>query len=265
MKEPAARDRFGAWVRTVLAHHHGGGGDPDVSRVIYQTSTIGALLDGIYVGDVTVAELLTHGDFGLGTFNRLDGEMVVLDGVCHHLRSDGRATVAAPGERTPFAVVTGFRPETRLSVTSPAGRDAVVALIDRAVGTNNLIQAVRIDGTFARMRTRTVMAQTPPYPPLTRATENEPVTDLTGVTGTLAGFRTPDYEQGISVAGYHLHFLDASHRRGGHALDFELAHGEIAVGSSSELHLSLPRTEAFLNARLSLENIAAHVRKAEGG
>jgi alpha-acetolactate decarboxylase len=77
-------------------------------------------LDGICEGDVTIAELLTHGDFGLGTFNRLDGEMVVLDGICHHLRSDGSAQVAAPTDRTPFAAVTWFKPETTIGVPRPA-------------------------------------------------------------------------------------------------------------------------------------------------
>ena len=50
-----------------------------------------ALVDGIYDGSVTVAELLEHGDFGVGTFNHLDGEMVVNEGVCFHLFSSGEA------------------------------------------------------------------------------------------------------------------------------------------------------------------------------
>jgi acetolactate decarboxylase len=37
-----------------------------------------------------VRELLRHGDFGLGTFNRLDGEMLVNDGVCYQLRCSSR-------------------------------------------------------------------------------------------------------------------------------------------------------------------------------
>ena len=87
---PSGASRLRDWLHALVAHRHG--------SEVYQTSTMGALLDGVYDGDVTIAELLTHGDFGLGTFNHLDGEMVVLDGVCHHLRSDGSATVAAaPG------------------------------------------------------------------------------------------------------------------------------------------------------------------------
>jgi acetolactate decarboxylase len=140
-----------------------------------------------------------------------------------------------------------------------------VTLVDEAIKTTNLIQAVRIAGTFSRISTRTVMAQSPPYPPMTEATANEPITDFSDITGTLAGFRTPDYEQGISVAGYHLHFINEPRARGGHALDFEIEHGEIRISTSSELHLSLPTTQAFLAANLSPDNIAKQIKQTEGG
>jgi acetolactate decarboxylase len=118
---------------------------------------MGALLGGIYDGDMTVGELLTRGDFGLGTFNHLDGEMIILAGVCH-----GSASVAASDDRTPFAAATWFRPEITIPVSSLATRQRVVALVDEAIKTTNLIQAVRIDGIFSHVTTRTVMAQSPP-------------------------------------------------------------------------------------------------------
>src|SRR3984885_9227461 len=134
-------------AQTMLSHHHGARHSPAAAAEVYQTSTIAALLDGIYDGDVTIAELLTHGDFGLGTFNHLDGEMVVLDGVCHHLRSDGSAGIAAPDDRTPFAAVTWFKPETTIPVPGRTSRPELTALIDQTVETANLLQAIRIEGT----------------------------------------------------------------------------------------------------------------------
>jgi acetolactate decarboxylase len=255
-----ARDRFRGWARAVLSRH-----GPAAAGEIYQTSTMAALLDGIYDGDVTIAELLTHGDFGLGTFNHLDGEMVILDGACHHLRADGSAGIAAADDRTPFAAVTWFRPEITVPVSSPASRRELTSAIDEAIQTANLIQAIRIDGAFSQVRTRTVMARSPPYPPMTQATANEPVTDFSHITGTLVGFRTPDYEQGISVAGYHLHFIDERRTRGGHCLDYEIEHGEIQISTSSELHLSLPRNQAFLKADMSPGNVSQQIRQTEGG
>ena len=103
------------WAHAMLAHRHG-------SEVCYQTSTMGALLDGVYDGDVTIRELLRHGDFGLGTFNGLDGEMLVLDGVCYQLRSDGSAEVAESDQRTPFAVVTWFDADRPFDVSAPVDR-----------------------------------------------------------------------------------------------------------------------------------------------
>jgi acetolactate decarboxylase len=55
-------------------------GPEDQPHVIFQTSTIDALLDGAYDGDVSFRELREHGAFGLGTLDALDGEMIALDG-----------------------------------------------------------------------------------------------------------------------------------------------------------------------------------------
>jgi acetolactate decarboxylase len=255
------RQRLLKWARAVLPHHP----DAPTTRLVYQTSTMAALLSGVYDGDVTIAELLSHGDFGLGTFNHLDGEMIVIDGACHRLRSDSSASAAADDDRTPFAVVTRFQPEITIEPPPASSREQVLALIDDAVPSTNLIHAVRVVGTFDRIQLRTVMAQSRPYPCLTDVTAHEPMTELTGVRGTLAGFRTPDFEQGISVAGFHLHFIDEARTRGGHVFGFDLAQGKITLCTASEQHLSFPRTEAFLAADQSLDNVAEKVHRAEGG
>jgi acetolactate decarboxylase len=273
MSADQAAEPFRAWAEAILSrhlHHAGEGRAGRSSRAgkssaVYQTSTMAALLEGVYDGDVTIAELLTHGDFGLGTFNHLDGEMVILDGTCYHLRADGSATIASPQDKTPFAVVLWFRPDKAINITSQSDRAALTRLVDSATPSPNLTYALRVSGSFARVRTRTVMAQRPPYPPLTEATAHEPITDLEHVTGTLAGFRTPAYEQGLSVAGYHLHFLTEDRRRGGHALDFTLDHGDVTICTASELHLSLPRTGPFLSADLSPADTSAQINQTEGG
>jgi acetolactate decarboxylase len=263
-----AGDRFRHWAKAMIAHHYGStkaGQDTQGAPELYQSSTMGALLDGVYDGDVTVAEILRHGDFGLGTFNHLDGEMVILDGVCYHLRADGTATVAADTERTPFAAVTRFRTDHTLAFTDLTDRADVIARIDSKIGSRNLMYAIRIHGRFNDLSTRTVMAQTRPYPPLIKATEGQAETRFTDVTGTLAGFRLPDYDQGISVAGYHLHFLNENHSQGGHALDFQITHGRVDICTLSELHLSLPRTPDFLAAKLATADSAEQIRQTEGG
>lgn len=238
------------------AHRHG--------REVYQTSTMGALLDGVYDGDVTTRELLRHGDFGLGTFNRLDGEMLVLGGVCYQLRGDGSATIADPDELTPFAAVTWFHADHTIDLPAPCDRAALKAHIDDSLESTNLMVAVRITGDFSMIRTRTVTEQHQPYRPFTEAIRDQQELTFVDVTGTLAGFRMPEFEQGISVAGYHSHFIDQDHQHGGHALDYRLVRGTAEISVRSELHLSLQRTPQFLGAELNSADVDSQIRQTEG-
>jgi acetolactate decarboxylase len=252
----SATSRLRGWLHAMLVHRHG--------SEVYQTSTMGALLDGVYDGDVTIRELLQHGNFGLGTFNGLDGEMLVLDGVCYQLRGDGSAQVADADQRTPFAVVTWFDADRSFEVTEPVDRAGLKARIDESLPSTNLIVAVQVTGDFSVIRTRTVTQQHRPYPAFTEATQDQQEVAFSDATGTLAGFRMPDYEQGVSVAGYHSHFVDAERRHGGHALDYLLTRGRVDISVRSDLHLSLPRTPEFLAAELNKADMDTQIRRTEG-
>ena len=251
----------------MLAHRHGAHEihhDAAQAHTLYQTSTMSALLDGIYDGSVTIEELLEHGDFGLGTFNHLDGEMVVNEGVCFHLYSSGEATVAGPDELTPFAAVTTFQADITFEVRSATSRADLLARIDASVSSENLFYGIRVSGRFSTVSTRTAARQEAPYRPLADATNDEFEQTFDGLAGVLVGFRTPDYEQGISVAGYHLHFLNEEHSAGGHAFDFVLESGLVEISVVSEMRLSLPTSGPFLGANLHDRDIGAEIRKSEG-
>ena len=253
-------------IRSFVAHstphrtlHH----DAERGHEIYQVSTMNALLDGVYEGEVTYGELARHGDFGLGTFNRLDGEMAAVNGRFFHLRSDGSATPVDPAERTPFAAVTFFEADVSHRLDGPLPRPGVEAVIDRLAPSGNLFYAVRVNGAFTQVVTRTVPMQRPPYRPLTEVTAHESITTFADVEGTLVGFRTPDYAQGIGIAGYHLHFLTAARDGGGHVLDFGLARGTLQIGTEAELHLCLPRTPEFMAADLAGHDLDDEISRAE--
>src|ERR1700742_1328012 len=258
VSDPAesATSRLRGWLHAMLAHRHG--------SAVYQTSTMGALLDGVYDGDVTIRELLQHGNFGLGTFNGLDGEMLVFDGVCYQLRGDGSAHVADADQRTPFAVVTWFDADRSFEVTEPVDRAGLKARIDDSLPRANLIVAVRVTGDFSGIRPPPATKQPRPSPPFPEATQDQEEVTFSNVTGTLAGFRMPDYEQGVSVAGYHSHFVDAERRHGGHALDYLLTRGRVDISVRSDLHLSLPRTPEFLAAELNKTDMDSQIRQTEG-
>ncbi|OOF21856.1 acetolactate decarboxylase [Salinivibrio sp. IB574] len=238
-------------------HQHTGEGE------IYQTSLMSALIDGVYEGDTTMADLLKHGDFGLGTFNQLDGELIAFDKTIFQLRGDGSARHADPDQKTPFAVMTFFKPEINQSFDHPMSRQELHDVIDSLVPSDNIFCAVRIDGAFEHVRTRTVPKQTPPYKPMLEAIAAQPEFRFDHVNGVIAGFRSPQYTQGINVAGYHEHFITDTRQGGGHVQDYELACGTLQIGRVSKLVIDLPTNASFLGANLTPDNIHAAIEQAE--
>jgi acetolactate decarboxylase len=217
---------------------------------VFQNSTINALLEGVYDGAMTYGELRRHGDFGLGTFNALDGEMVALDGAFYQVKADGKAYAVADSQQTPFATVLFFRPALTRLLTGPLGYEAFRTLVDGLMDGPNLFYAVRVDGCFASVTTRSVPRQEKPYPPLAEVAKTQPVFHLKDVSGTLVGFRFPDFARGMNVPGFHLHFLTDDRQAGGHVLDLVLTRGELAIDSSPHFHLELPTDPASLHADL---------------
>ena len=185
----------------------------DKGNTVTQYATLESLFKGIYDGDMTIGQLKKAGDFGLGTFNALDGEMVVVDGAVYQARSDGSVVEASDDMRSPFAVVLPMRAQA--GVTIPAGLDfaGLSAAIDATLPSKNLFVAARIDGVFPWLKIRTVPRQQPPYPPLQDVLPNQVVTELTNVEGTLVIIRMPVYIGALNSAGYHIHFLSSDHRK----------------------------------------------------
>lgn len=243
--------------------HHLSPASPVGSGELFQTSLMAALLGGVYEGTLTYGELHQHGDFGLGTFNDLDGEMVGFDGVFYQLRSDGSATPVKDDEKTPFAVVTFFTAEQQWRVEEAISRASLQEVIE-AASDSNLFTAVKVTGVFDRMTTRTVQRQHKPYPPLTDAVAHQAENSFENVSGTLAGFRTPSFAQGIGVAGFHLHFLREDMHAGGHALDYVLRTGTVEIQTLRSFHVELPDSSEFLKTDLSGPSVDTAIRKSEG-
>jgi acetolactate decarboxylase len=209
-------------------------------RVLFQASTIGALLEGAYDGDVTFAELAEHGDHGLGTLNALDGEMIALDGRFYRADVDGLIEEIAPEERTPFAAMAWFEPSLEHEFPEPLEFAALLAELDRLAGDPDASCALRLDGEFDLVRARSVPRQLPPYRPLAEVVAEQHVFELTDARGTLVGFRFPDYARGLEAEGYHLHFIDSEREHGGHVLDCRTRDVVARLDLASELHVELP-------------------------
>ena len=139
----------------------------------------------------------------------------------------------------------------------------LLALIEEATDAN-LFSAIKITGSFAEIRSRTVERQERPFPPLTEATAHEAVKIFSEVSGTLAGFRTPAYAQGLGVAGFHLHYLSQDKKAGGHALDYTTRDVVLQIATLGSFHVELPSTAEFLGASLSGASIDQAIKKSEG-
>ena len=219
---------------------------------VFQVSTLDALSSGIFQGAMTFAELRQHGDFGVGTFDSLDGEMVALDGHFYQVRSDGVVSRVNGNATTPFAVVTKFDSDIRLKVTQAASLAEISAFIDQLLPSKNYFYAVKIHGEFSEITVRSVPKQYPPFPPLATAVAEQSLFPLHDVEGTLVGFRSPAFVKGINQPGYHFHFISDDARAGGHALSFEIRTGTVDIDILRDQSTFLPDNQPFRDATLPL-------------
>lgn len=222
---------------------------------ITQYSTIDALLSGVYDGAANCAQLRENGDTGIGTFEALDGEMIVLDGTVYQVKIDGEVKKVTPDTKTPFAVVVPFAADMELPIEGKSLQDFEGALT-KALKNPNLFYAIKVHGLFKSVEVRSVPRQTKPYPPLAEAAKGQRVFKLENISGTLVGFRCPPLAKGINVPGCHLHFLSDDKTKGGHVLNFELAgkSAEVDLMSCRELLLVLPPdASGFGSAELGID------------
>ncbi len=212
---------------------------------LYQYSTINSLLAGLYDGEMTVEALTAHGDFGLGTFNGLDGEMIVVDNIIYQARGGGAAMAATGDTGVPFSSVTFF--DADKSVPLPAGfnLEALEAYVDQLAPNQNIYQAIRVDGLFQNVKLRTAPKQTKPYAPLADVIEQQEVFQLSDIAGTLVGIRTPAYLAGLNVPGYHFHFVTADRSKGGHVFGITAASGIIQIDHTAQFTVALPSSQQF--------------------
>ena len=219
-------------------------------HTLYQVSTAGALVEGVFQGAVSVGVVREHGDFGLGTFEELDGEMVVLEGHVFRVGSDGVVQEVPDDASTPFAVVTRFGDPPAVVLGQIDAFTALTDAIDELRDSANVFFAVRVDGLFDAVHVRAA-CRTEPGVRLAVATEHQTEFDVGPVRGTMVGFWSPPYASGMEIAGYHLHFLSDDRSAGGHVLDCRGSGLAVRLQEESDVHLALPNTVAFRDADLT--------------
>jgi acetolactate decarboxylase len=221
------------------------------SDEVYQVSTISALQQGVLGGTETFRVLGEHGDFALGTFEGLDGEMVGIDGRFYQIKFDGSVHAVDPDMKTPFAETKYFMPDRKAPLDNAADYGQLIKKIDGMLSSRNVIHAVKIEGKFKYLKVRSVPGQTPPYPGLDEVVKKQSVFEFNDIEGTIVGFYFPASLQGANVAGYHFHFISADRKKGGHVLDCVPGSVTISVDEAGEYRLSLPKSKEFYSADLS--------------
>jgi len=204
---------------------------------MYQYSTRNAFNSGVYSGELTPQELKKHGNFGTGTFNGVDGEMILLDGVSYQAKEDGRIIKVKKGIEIPFADVNYFEPSINASLEKPLSLKELTEYLDLLIPDKNLIYAIKVDGEFATADTRAIEKQKEPYTPFEEVMKNQHLNKFNGIKGTLVGYYFPDYMKEITSGGYHFHFISRDRKRGGHLLDCNITSGEIRINQVDGMHL----------------------------
>lgn len=219
------------------------GRDPrgcDTADVTRQLQLAYVLLDGGYDGVATLAEALAGGDHGLGTVDRLDGELVVVDGEPWRVDHTGRAELLPPETRTPFVVVSTMDSPTTVRLRD-LDRAAVQAAIEDLADDAGAVVSVRLEGTFDRVLVRSVPPQAPPYRPYVQVCQTDEVRwDLRPFEGVFVGFRFPDLSPGATIPGLHLHGLDAARSTGGHNHDLHVRDAVLSVQVCHDVVMQLP-------------------------
>lgn len=199
------------------------------SSDLFHVSAYSLLADGQYEGVVTVADLKSNGTFGIGGYEHMDGELLMLDGTVWQITHEGEVLEPSDDTEVCYANIIHFSPTITHQVNETLDKAEVYTVITELFPDDDTIYAVKVTGDFADVQARSVPPQDLPYPPLAAVIENQSVFDLGAVSGTLTGFWFPNWMAGINVAGFHQHFISADNATGGHALDYTIENVTISI------------------------------------
>jgi acetolactate decarboxylase len=218
-------------------------------HTIFQVSTSTAITKGLFKGCATIAELKRHGDFGLGTFEDLDGEMILFEGHAYQARAGGVVIEAPDTALTPFATVTRFMPEHEVGLSGIRSQADLEERLDGLRPSENFFVGIRIDGRFDRIELRAA-CKAAPGEDLVAATSHQSEFAFDDIEGTLVGFWSPGHARTMAISGYHLHFISKDRTRGGHLIGVAAQHLTAQLHLETDFHVAVPETAEFLSADL---------------
>ncbi len=224
---------------SVLLMLFGFSGSGPRGETLFQVSTMAALEQGDFRGRLSLQALRRLGDFGIGTFDGLDGEMVELDGRIYQVAVDGIAHPATDSMKTPFAMVSRFKNEKPVLLEKPMSLAELERALDEMLKAKDGIYAIKVEGEFRKARVRSVPKQDSPFPVLAVAVKSQRIFELTDQSGTAVGYWFPAFMSGVNAPGYHFHFLSRDAKSGGHLLDCETKTVKVTINRIEQFHLLL--------------------------
>lgn len=231
--------------------------------VFYQAGLFIGMLQGVYEGDVDFKTLAKHGDFGLGTFDGVDGELVAVNGKFFRIDADGVATIIAPEKKTPFAVVSKFQKTTAFTIENINSLADLSKVLDNHISTPNIFYMLRIDAELEWIKLRSESCQTPPYRPLADTLPQlQRSFELAHSSGILVISRCPAYSAAFTIPNYHYHYITNDETTGGHVFDLKLKTGKVMINAIREFNMILMNNETFDKADLKID-IQAAIAKIE--
>ena len=234
-------------------------------ETIYQVALLQSLTQGYYDGVIKVSELKQHGDTGIGTFEGVNGEMIVLDGKVYQALGDGSVKEADENETVPFSNVTFFDKDGSLELSEindvNALKEKLSAMVDEKG--RNLFYFVKVSGTFDKMNVRSELKQEKPYKTLDKALETDQREfNYDNIKGTVVALYCPDYMGGLNTPGWHFHFISDDKTKGGHILDLQFAGAEAEFDATPEFEMFLPDNDDFQKIELS-KDVSDAIKKVE--
>ena len=218
-------------------------------RIMFQISTLQALALGYSKAVVNVGELMQHGDIGLGTFEDVNGEMIVLDGHCYRANERGNISEADSKTGVPFSSVTFFHEDKRCEIGSVDRIEKLKELLDLRIEEGfglNSMHIVRIDGVFKRVCARSESGYRAHHVTLKEAlSKTQKDFYFDDIKGTLVCVYYPDYMDGINASGWHLHFISKDRKKGGHVFDLSMEKGTAYFDKITNIEIMLPHEPAF--------------------
>ena len=208
------------------------------SDVLFQLAAFNTFSTGQYAGVMTYEELERHGDFGIGTFDGLDGEMVAVDGVFYQIPSSGIPREADPSQTAPYATITYFHP-TQTYQVSNVNYEGLRTFLDEKLS-DDAIYAIKVHGVYSTIEARSPLKQIEPYPNITDALKTQALFNLTDASATAVGIYFPPNMDGVDYAGYHLHIITDDHVAGGHILNCHIQQATIEIDKIQQYTLILP-------------------------